>query len=199
MDQGTDGCRTFHGVGQPDVQREHGTFTGTTDEHQPQSQRQHCPSFHQHHRFGRKGVSPHIVAVNEDTDEEAQVGKTCHDECFLGGGDGSRLRIVEADKQVGRNAHQLPEQVHLENVRGYYQTQHGHGEERQESVVTLKTALALHVAERINVNHQADRTDDNQHYHRDGVEQDTHVDTEPLGERQPTEVVRHQCLIRAVG
>ena len=34
VDESTDGGRTFHGIGQPDVQGEHGRLTGTTDEHQ---------------------------------------------------------------------------------------------------------------------------------------------------------------------
>src|SRR5574344_2935096 len=41
MDEGGHGRRTFHGIGQPDVQREHGTLSGTTDEHEEEAEGQH--------------------------------------------------------------------------------------------------------------------------------------------------------------
>src|SRR5574344_1450761 len=37
VDECTDGSRTLHSIGQPDVQGEHGRLTGTTDEHQYES------------------------------------------------------------------------------------------------------------------------------------------------------------------
>ena len=199
MDEGADGCRTLHGVGQPDVQGEHGTFARTADEHQPQGQRKHHAAFGQSHFSGCEGIRAYVVAIHQDTDEEAQVGEARHDERFLRSGDGGRLGIVETDEQVRRYAHQLPEEVHLEDVRGHYQAQHGHGEERQEGVVALEAPFTLHVAEGVDVYHQADGRDDDEHHHRDGVEQDTQVDAQVLGEGQPAEVVGHQRGIRAVG
>ena len=40
---------------------------------------------------------------------------------------------------------------YLEDIRSHYQSEHGHGEERQEGVVALETAFALHVTERVYV------------------------------------------------
>lgn len=47
--------------------------------------------------------------------------------------------------------------------------------------------------------HQADGGDDNEHDYRNRVEQNAHVDAEIFSERQPAEVIGHQCLVGAVG
>ena len=152
----------------------------------------------QHHRVRLEGVSSGEVAVNQDTDEEAQVGKTCYDECLLGSGDGRRLRVVESNQQIRGDAHQLPEQVHLEDVGSHHQSQHGHGEQRQESVVALEAHFAFHIAEGINMHHERHRADDNKHHYGNRVKQDAHVYAQSFCERQPSEVIRHQCRKRAV-
>ena len=128
MDQGTDRSRAFHCVGQPDMEGEHGTFSGTSHEHQSQSPRQYHAGFHQLFLTRRKGEGLHVVSVNQNTDEEAQVGKTSHDKGFFAGCNGLRLGIIETDEQVRGNTYQLPEYVHLEDIGSHYQSEHGEGE-----------------------------------------------------------------------
>ena len=147
MDKGTDRSRAFHGIGQPDVQREHGTLTGTADEHQSKRQRQQHAAFHQLFLFGSEGEGSHIETVNQDTDKEAQIGETGYDERFLAGSDSLGLRVIESDEQVRRHTHQFPEHVHLEDVGGEHQSQHREREERQERIVALEADFAFHVTE----------------------------------------------------
>ena len=124
------------------MQGEHGTLTGTTDEHQYQGCRNDKATGSKglghvclderlctigHHNVGsheREAERLHIVAEDKDTDEEEHIGKARHDECLLRGSNGGLQRIVEANEQVRRNPHQLPEHVHLEDVGSQYQTQH---------------------------------------------------------------------------
>ena len=164
MDECTDRCRALHGIGQPDVQREHSTLTGTTDEHQRQSRRndetsgshslgnvtldERCSAL-PHHDVASKREAERIdkVAEGQDTHEEEHISKAGDDESLLRGCDGRLQRIVEADEQVRAHTHELPEHVHLEDVGGQYQTQHRHREEAQESVVALEALLAVHIAE----------------------------------------------------
>ena len=194
MNQCAHRSRTFHGIGQPDVQREHGALAGSADEHQSQRQRNHgSAAFQQCHFIGLEGVGSGIVTVNQDTDKEAQVGKAGHDKRFLAGGDCCGFRVVEAYQQVGRHTHQLPEQIHLEDIGCHHQSEHGHRKQREESVVALEAAFAFHIAERVEVHHERYGTYDNQHHHRYGVEQDAQVNAECRRERQPCTVVRHQC------
>ena len=199
VDQGADGSRAFHGIGQPDVQGEQGALAGTADEHQSQGPGDEGAAFHQGHLIGRKGIGTGVVTVDQDSDEEAQVGKTGHDEGFFGSRNGCRTGVVEADEEVGRYAYQLPEEVHLEDVGSYYQTEHGHGEEREECVVTLESDFAFHVAQGVDVYHQGYGADDYQHHHGDGVEQDAEVDAQGVCKGQPAEAVGHQGGVGAVG
>ena len=55
----------------------------------------------------------------------------------------------------------------------------------------------MHIAERIDVNHEADRGDDDKHHHRDGVEQDAEVEVE-MTQRQPCHVIRNEGCVCAV-
>ena len=185
MDQRRHGRGPLHGVGQPDVQREHGALARAADEHQPQRQRDHRPGGHQRVRLGREGEGPGVVAVDQDAYQEAQVGEARHDEGLLRGGHGLLLRIVEADQQVGADAHQLPEEVHLEDVGRHDQPDHAHREERQKGIVTLEAPLALHVAQRVDVDHQRHRGDHHEHHHRDRVEQNAQVDVQRTADGQP--------------
>ena len=141
MDECRDRRRTFHSIGQPDVQREHGALTSTTDEHQRQGSRKdagtcghglghvtlderRCPL--PHHNVASKREAERIgeVAEGQDTHEEEHIGKAGDDEGLLRSCDGGLQRIVEADKQVRRNTDQLPEHVHLEDVGSQDKTQH---------------------------------------------------------------------------
>ena len=100
VNQGTNRSRTFHGIGQPDVEREHGALTGTTHKHQEQSRGQNETGTG--NGLGEIGTNTRhssiqiycgickveaertrIVTIEQDTDEEAQVGKTGNDECLL--------------------------------------------------------------------------------------------------------------------
>ena len=192
MNQGRYGGRTLHGVRQPDMEREHGALARSADEHKSEGQRDHCPGGGQQLCVGREGECPGIIAVEEDADEEAQIGEAGDDEGFLRCRDRFGLGVVEADQQVGAHAHQLPKQIHLEDVGGDHQSQHTHREERQEGVVTLETPFALHVAQRVDMHHQRDGRDHHEHHHRDRIEQDAHIDMQRLADREPNGVVGHQ-------
>ena len=193
VNERADRSRTFHSIGQPDVQREHGRLTGTTDEHQHKRGRDdetaRCDCLGHITRDERLGALPHhdvtgkreaerlgVIAEEQDTDEEEEVGKTCYDERLLRCGNGSMSRVIETDEEIRAHTHKLPEEVHLEDVRGKHESEHRHGEERKEGIVALESLLALHVAERVDVNHEADRGNHYEHHHRDGVEQDAQVE-----------------------
>ena len=67
----------------------------------------------------------------------------------------------------------------------------------QESVVTLETFLTMHIAERVDMNHQGYGGYHNQHHHTDRIQQYTEVEMQ-IAEGQPREVVRNNRLIDAV-
>ena len=199
MNQRRHGRRALHGVGQPDMQREHRALARAADEHQPQRQRDHRPRGGQQPHLRRKGERPGVIAVEEDSDEESQIGEARHDKGLLRRGDGLPLRIVEADQQIRADAHQLPEQVHLENIGRHHKSHHTHRKQRQERIVALETPFALHVAQRVDMHHQRDGRDHHEHHHRNRVQQDAHVDMQRTADRQPDRIPRNQRRERPGG
>ena len=115
--KGADRCRAFHGIRQPDVQREHSTLTGTSDEHQHEGCGQNestgshglhhvngdkrCRAVSHHHITGkREAERTRIVTEDKDTDKEEHIGKTSNDESLLRCRNSGLERIVESDKQI---------------------------------------------------------------------------------------------------
>ena len=191
------------------MQREHGRLAGSADENQRQGPCDHRASHESQARHLREHAAvarsqqPEVERAGEerkqqDADQEKQVGEARDDKRLFRGGDRLGLRIVEPDQQVGRNAHQLPEDIHLENVRRHDQPEHRAAEQRQEGVIALETPLALHVSHAVNVDHQRNGRDDDQHHHRDRVEQHAQIDMQLVGEAQPLEVQRNELLIDSV-
>ncbi len=121
MDKSRHGGGAFHCIGQPNVQGEHGTLTSTTDEHEEQGGGKHHGSLRKASLVEVEAEGVAVVAVDEDADQEEEVGKTSDDECLLASSDGCRRGVVEANEQIGRHTHQLPEHIHLEDVGGHYQ------------------------------------------------------------------------------
>ena len=105
VDQRRNRSWTLHRIWQPDVQWEHRTLTGTTDEHEEQ-RCWHYPSCTCQSRV-ELWLSIQVIvegsyveAVEQDTDEEEEVSETGYDERLLAGMYCSMLWIVETDEQV---------------------------------------------------------------------------------------------------
>ena len=108
------------------------------------------------------------------------------------------LRVIEPDQQIRAYTHQLPEQIHLENIGSHHESEHGHRKKRQVSIETLETVLILlklivlvtfsHITERIDVNHEADSSNDDQHHHTDRRKAKTNIKGQQLCKLQPGEV-----------
>ena len=182
------------------MQGEHGTLTGTADKHQHQSRGKHKAALSKTCLVELETEGAAVEPVDEDTDKEEHIGEARHDKGFLGSRDGCRRSEVEANEQIGRNAYQFPEEVHLENICGNYEAEHRHREEAEKSVITLETALAVHIAEGVYVDHERHGGDDNQHHHGYRVEHDAHVEVQAFNEEgQPREVVGHKRGKHALG
>ncbi len=210
---GMDECRhrgrSLHGIGQPDVQREHRRLAGRPHEeerHRPCGRREAEERTSRHRGHCQGGMvrrqqteveRTRIVRQNQNADQKTQVGEPRHDERLFGGGYRGGLGVIEPNEQVGGGPHEFPENVHLENVGGYDQSEHREAEEREKSVVALEAAFALHVTEAVDVDHQRNGRNHDQHHHRDGVQQHAHVDVQPLAETQPLRRPHRQGTVNA--
>ena len=205
---GVDECRhrgrALHGVGEPDVEREHGRLAHTAGEDEHQGPCEHRGT-HECSTLKRGedalGVLSHGQEVEmtcierkyEDTEKESEVGETGDDKRFLTSRDGRGKRVEESDEQEWRRAHKLPEDVHLEDVGSDNESEHRETEERQEGIVTLETLLTVHIAERIDMHHKRDGGDDYKHQCRDGVEQKSELDGKRGGKLKPC-LIEHRVL-----
>ena len=132
----------LHRIWQPDVQREHGRLTSTTDEHKHKGCRQnHAACCKSACVVGngegscacavgnlgaceREVVASCVVTEDEDTDKEEHIGETGHDKRLLRSVYSCMQRIIEANEEVRAYTHKLPEHIHLEDVGGEHQSEH---------------------------------------------------------------------------
>ena len=182
------GSRTLHGVGQPDMQREHCRFACSAHKYQSQSYRDETHTHKRtsckraYHKFCVVGCECSeveclgVVRQYQYADQEAQVCETRYDKCLFRGEHCRRFLVVEAYERVRRYAYQLPKDVHLEDIRRYHKSQHREAEQRQQGVVTLKAHFAVHISQRVDMHHKRYCGDNHEHHHRDRVEQYAQID-----------------------
>ena len=115
---------------------------------------------------GRKVETAYHIAHEHDTEQEETVGEAREDECLLGGADRRGFVVPETDEQVARYAHQFPEDEHLEEVCGGDEPEHAETEQRKQAEETAFRAVFAHVADAVDVHHEADERDDNEHHYR---------------------------------
>ena len=180
-----DRCRTFHRIREPDMHREHGGFAPATGENQDGTENE-CFGLGDCHKakvdelFVKIGQAERIecrevettddVAHKHNTEQEKAIGKAGEDECLLGCAHGAWLVVPETDEQVTRNAHQFPEDEHLEKVCGDDKPQHAKAEQREQCKETSGGAVFAHVADAVDVHHEADERHHHEHHHGERVD-----------------------------
>ena len=114
----------------------------------------------------------------EHREQEAEVADAVDDEGFFAGVGGGVLLEVEADEQVRGETDALPADEQQQEVVGEHQHQH---EEHEEVEVGEEAPVALfvrHVADRVDVDEEADAGDDAEHDEREVVDGEGEVDVE---------------------
>ena len=170
----------FHSVRQPGVQGELAAFAYRAGE-QAQAQPQQRPAGHNAgaaggHRQRRlpnvrdvqRVQTPHgeIVRLEKEVDDGQQktdIPDAGDNESLLGRRGRRRAVVPETDQQVGRQAHQFPEYIHLYDVDGQHQPDHRGAEQGHIGVVAGNALIAVHIAQGIDLHHQADAGYGHQH------------------------------------
>ncbi len=120
----------------------------------------------------------------EHREQEAEVADAVDDEGFLAGVGGGFFTEVEADEQVGGETDAFPADEEQQEVR----REHQHGHEEHEEVEVGEEApeavLMGHVADRVNVDEEADAGDDGEHDHGEVVDGEGEVDLK-AGDLEP--------------
>ena len=155
---------TCHGVREPNIQRDlrglaHGAHEeAAADEVEPpggtggmaiQRDGRQVRHFADGTHQGVVVESPEDLEDQEEADHESEVADAVGDKGLLARGGGEFLLEVEADEQVGAEAHALPAQEHHHDVGAQHQVQHAEHEEvhvGHEAVIAPVIALFGHVA-----------------------------------------------------
>ncbi len=117
----------------------------------------------------------------EEGDEEAEIADAIDDECFFAGGCGGVFREPEADQQVRGETDALPTDEHHQVVLREHQREHEEHEEVEVGHEAVVAVVIPHVADRINVDEEADAGDDQQHDERKLVEVEAEINLEVAG------------------
>ena len=205
-----DRCRTFHRVRKPDMHREHGGLAPATGENQDGTENE-CFGFRNSHetevdevfleineakRIERRKVeASDDVAHEHDAEQEETVGKAGEDERLLGCAHGTWLVVPETDEQVTRNANEFPEDEHLEKVCRDDEAEHAKAEQREQCKETPGGAVFAHVADAVDIHHEADERDDHEHHYGERVYE--HADScDQISDEWNECVVKENRLLR---
>ncbi len=107
---------------------------------------------------------PEVDPDHGDTEAEAEVADAVDDEGLLGRAGRRGLLVPEADEQVAAQADRLPADVQQQEVVGQDQQQHAEHEQVEVGEEAPQPAVAVHVADRVDVDEEAHRAHDQQEH-----------------------------------
>ena len=142
----------------------------------------------------RMSSVPEADEDQHDPEGETDVADAVDDERLLGRERRRALAVPEADEQVARQADQLPGHEHDQEVAGQDQQQHAEHEQVEVGEEAPVARVVAHVADRVDVDQQADRRHHDQQAGRQLVDDEADVDDEVAG-RDPLEP-RHDVAVR---
>ena len=171
VDQRRHRGRAFHGIRQPDVERNLGALGGGAHEKEEANQGE-CPELqldgHRRRLFGHhpEVKTPEGHQDQEHPEDEAKVANAIGEERLLAGVRRALLLIPETDEQVGTEPHPFPSHEHHQEVAP--QDEHEHEEAEQVQVAEEARVAAprfvVQVRGGVDVDEKADSRDDEDHH-----------------------------------
>ena len=188
MDQRGDGRRSFHRIREPDVQRDlRGLADGTGEEQQrdrgerglgrPGDGRRVRPDAEHRAEVQRSEVHED----QDDPEHHRGVADPGRDERLLRRARGARSLVPEADQQVGAQPDALPAEVEQEVIVREDEDQHEEDEQVQVGEEAFEARIAVHVADRVDVDQGTDAGDDQHHGEGQRIDQERDPQTEAPG------------------
>lgn len=185
VDQGGDGCRARHRVGQPGVQREQRRLARHVGEEQQGDQRRMVQSAARDGAEDRGDAEgPGVGGEGEETDEEGDVAEFGDQEGLDRGGAGLGGLPVVADQEVRADAHDLPADQEHDQVAGVDDEQHRGGEEGDESGVRGVARVVAQVSRRVDLHAGGDDADEYGDEGGEAVDVQGEFDRDRAGGRQ---------------
>ena len=134
--------------------------------------------------------APDLQEDQEHRDHEPEVADARGDERLLARDRGTPALEPERDQQVRAEADALPAEERDEEARAEHQDQHRGAEQVHVREEARKALVAVHVADREDMDERSDAGDEEDERHRERVDEEAHVDLEPA-RRQPFEERGH--------
>ncbi len=189
------GRGAFHGVGQPDVQRDlRGLAGGAQDQEQRnRGEKAGALPIRMHRDAVKDGSEVQRAEVRDEQEhceQEADVADAVDDHRLLAGVRGRIAGVVEADQQIRGEAHALPAHEHQQEVLRQHQGEHEEEEEVHVGEEAPVPFLFGHVADRVDVDQEADAGDDAEHHQGELIELKREVGMKGSG-RDPGAVGLH--------
>ena len=123
-------------------------------------------------KTSRKRQRPEVDPDHDHAEAEPEVADAVDDERLLRRARRRGLLVPEADEQVAAQADSLPADVEQQEVVAQDQHQHAEHEQVQVGEEAPEPAVAVHVADRVDVDEEADRADDEQEHRGQRVDQE---------------------------
>ncbi len=111
-------------------------------------------------------------------ERESEVADAVHDECFVACRGSVLFQKVEADQQVTAQSHAFPTHEQQQEILRQHQNQHEKHEQVEVCEKAVVAAFVRHVADRINMDQQADASHHHQHYSRQAIDREINSDFE---------------------
>ena len=114
----------------------------------------------------------------EHRHHEAEVADAVGDERLLAGAGVGLVGKPEGDEEVGAGADALPAEEGQQEVVAEHEHQHREGEQVQVQEELRELLVTVHVADRVQVDEGSDPRHEQDHRHRQRVDEEAHVDAE---------------------
>ena len=194
VDECADRRRALHRVGEPRVERDLRRLGDGAAEEPERDQHRERRVLAECLRRGcedrREVQGPDLLDEDEEREREGRVADRVHDEGLLAGRHGLAPAVPVVDQQVGREADHAPAGQEQQEVPRLDEQEHGEDEERLVGVVARLLLVAVHVADRVGEDEEADAGDDQHHEDRERIDQDLGAEAQ-VARGQPGPGSRH--------
>ena len=198
MDQRRHRRRAFHGVRQPNMQRELRALAHRAHEHQQARDAGHRAEDRrirpELRRKLREIQRPRRSPDHQDSQQEPEVTQTIAQEGLLGRIPRRRPFVPETDQQVRGHAYEFPEDEDHHQVVGQDDSQHREHEQAQRAEEPTVRPVIVHVTRRIDHHQTRNRRDHEGHQRRQPIDLQPDGEIE-AGDRQPVEGGCRQRMI----
>ena len=178
--------RTFHRIGQPDVQRELRRFTHRAHKQQQAGYGNQRP-FHTGEKLdggilyvGQIGeyvliaqAAAEIGKHQADTEQKAEVADAVDQKGFQVGKNRARTFEIETDQKIRHQTHRFPTEEELDEVVAHNQHQHAECKQRNIAEEALVADFFIvHIADGVDMHHQRHARYHDHHHRRHRIDQE---------------------------